>query len=665
MVQIKEPANNRRIADDTSYLLEDNEDDVFIIASQQAEELDRDKNGQLAKASNLNYSSFKSNAAGTSSTQFNNKFFKSRETVRAAAQTGYTEKIQNELFVDLTMSTTGSHVNDRAALQNKPEPSVSSQKENMSSHIFASVQTNHIKALKTRIERVNSEKSSLADKLQIMDNEAAKLRRDKKSLEEQIRAMKWHNAKDAGVVRDHLEKEKELKELKELNDNLKEQLKVKELNKFAPPIIPQKSKARSKTQFLANLGSKSLSTLDVSAAQFDYDDSLQTQPEPVNIAFDRKASDDVILLQMKLAQLHAAVLSGGQIDESSIERIFDEASTMLHRIDAYVDYLKSHEDKQHHMTNVNCASLTECANISIPLLRDKLTKLDAVRNTLNKDRGFLSVFQVEKLYPEELCSKPRRVIAMYATIAKSSRKFSEKMLEKGEDGSLVDILVKILEDKIAESDNVYDYFGFAIASAQLLEGLGSHYGDYEGNVDDTLLNFLRALLHCRCESPVLMLPVSRFLSIMAVKQAPLISKLCVNYKNRQIVVNDSYKFCCFPDTACTFELFFMYLLTAFTFDDNLNRYETEILLETTLNLNIIASKIQEIKPVLLFLDRKKVSLPNDICKCFSVLTSALLLLNHLSQSYRNVDFTQIAPLPELLQECPNDHIKETTIIKSE
>lgn len=647
-------------------LLDDDEDEFLLLASQQIEEMSQQPRQGDATVFNLNYDSFMVAAPGSSTQHITLR----HTEVRNDTKTGYTEQIRNNLFIDLTEISPPKQAPPPTQLPlrtiSNPAgnnfPSIqdfrSSQKENEFQQL-ASRQANKINALMIQLTRKDEANAKLQDKILEKDGESSNLRRDKKLLEDQIKSLKLKNVREDRFEQD----EREKIELKITIRKLEDQLKFASINAKVPAKVNET--VRDPRPVIKNLFITSChvpaSTKypELSSSMFDTHEALPLKNESISVARERATHEDVVIMQLKLAQAHASILAGGRISDEAIEALFEDASTTILRINDYIAYLEL-EDEDPITTFDSNAALTGCTFISIPVLREKLTVCDDARYKLFKGKGRLSVFQAEKLYPEELCEKPRRIIASYATIAKYSRRFSEMLLSinvtEDDDNrqSFVSILVDALETKVAESDNVFDYFGLAIASASLLGSLGFHYEYYDDSYDDLLYRFLLSVLTCRCENAILMAHISEFL--VSVSKNPtrcgIIRKLCVNFPQNEIIISGAFKFCDFPLEACTFQIIFMYLKNAFNLDDNLNHYELDLLLQITQNLNKITSFIQDMPAdTLPFLERYENM--QDVCGCFSTLLSAILMLNHMALSYRNVEQKQIVPMHKNYSE-PDD-----------
>lgn len=654
---------------DYEALLDDDEDEVFILASQSTEEKFIQQrqmvSEQLNYSHNLAYNCFSSNAAGTS-TQY--------------LKTGFTEQIQQNLFEDFTAPSqvTSSQRNGAPTIQKSSQafvpppisnPSVrpplqvkavppkfpnapvgSSQKENISTQQELTKQRNQIRALEIQLK--NSKESVAELNLKSMDKngEIAYLRKEKKNLEEKILKLRENDTIKVDPEKSRLRKE---------NLDLKTKLKFKSLNESSilkPPSTVQQLEPTTAATF-TNFNIESSSPFQPIASKiFEVEEPLENRDEPVIIALEREASYNVVKTQLKLARVYSNLLIGGVIDEAVVDSLFNDAACMILHIADFIEYLEAGEEDE--IIFDSDVALTACSFISIPCFREKLTDFDPLLNTLDKFDGNLSVLQAEKLYPEELCAKPRRIIAIYAALARNSRKFSEKLLLDNvlSDDSdcfrtFVSVLVDSLLSGVTESKNVFDYFGLTIACASLLASLGSHYNEYSSNniIDDILFRLFRAVLECRCDSPILMDHLSEFLVHITKnsRRTEMANRLCVNFPSSQIDISKAYKYSQYPFEACAFHLFSSYLLSAFKFDCELNRHELELLLKITQNLNCVVSNIKEM-PVGTFCFLYWTDQQIPLCSCFYTLTYAILTLNYLALANRNKDFKQIVPVSTIV-----------------
>lgn len=540
-------------------------------------------------------------------------------------RTGFTEQIEKNLFVDLTLL---------------PDPVGHSQKENIPSQQALINKENKIRALEIQLRKAKQAISDLEESHVIKNGEASNLRRDKKALEDTITTMRHQIFQsDAEQIKDDPEINRLREEVGKLTDQ------IFQMHRTSVAKLG-KQKTKSKVPFFTNFLAQATSVkLKVSPKTF-MSDAFSGQVDSSKLALCEEAAMnvDVVETQLNLAQVCAKLLAGGHIDKTAVDELFEKATLTIRNISDYIKYLECKKDEDI-VFHSDLAS-TVYFFISIPCLREKLTSFDPLLNSLNKDDGFLTVFQAEKFYPEEMCSKPRRIIACYSTIARFSRLFSEKLLQTDviDDGRTNWNFVSVLNDslmfKVTQSENVFDYFGFAIASANLLSSLGSHYSNYLSNhriIHERLANLFRALLECQCDSPLMMDPLSDFLLHVTKdpEKTELAQRICTNY-SRKIISSENYKFFEYPPEACSFQLFLMHLLTAFKFKSEPNQFELELLMRTTLNLNKIASNILEMKVGSVgFLQTKKRDAPSDLCGCFSTLIYAVLTLNHLALANRN------------------------------
>lgn len=630
---------------------DDCDDDIMIMASQQAEEKERMLNQQrvqMTEELNLSYTSFETNRPG-SSTQHGN----------GAIKTGFTEQIQNNLFVDLTISDeerTAAVSSNRIPLKqtanpkrdnNRLPPSGSSEKENGQSTQVFREQLNQISSLKAQLAQQNNKAADLQDKLLEREGESANLRRDKKLLEEQIRALKSLRLNESQVVKEDPEKEK----LREQIRKLKAEQSVQNVNMSALRFgASPYEEIVSNTRYFTNIQHRHSPSIELAPKMLDLEVLSLSKTESLKVRRDREISTDVVSLQARLAKVNMILLAGGRVDGPTAEILFSEASFIITRIAHYIEYLEGDQIKEI-IFDTNPAE-TAWHDISYPYKRGKIADFDRLANKLNRHDGFVSLFQVEPLHSNEICHKPRRIIAFYATIAQHSRKFSEKLLsddvlsdDDNQKRTFVSILMDTLENFVSESDDVFDYFGLAMASASLLVSLASHYNEFEcdNSVDETLSRFFRILLELRCDDPIMMKSLSGFLVHVSTKSA-IMGRLCTNFKTSEIVVSCLFKYCLYPPEACTFRLFTSYLMTAFKIGDELNQLEVDLLLETTMNLNRIASNIQKLEAgALNFLNRQTGTSTSDICGCLSTLINAIIWLNHLALSNRHFVFKQANP----------------------
>lgn len=602
---------------------------------------------QMTEELNLTYTSFESDKPG-SSTQHGN----------GAIKTGFTEQIHNNLFVDLTISDEeqAAAVNpNRAPLKqtanpkrdnNRLPPSGSSEKENGQSTQVFREQVNQISSLKAQLAQQNNRAADLQDKLLEREGESANLRRDKKLLEEQIRALKSLRLNESQVVKEDPEKEK----LREQIRKLKAEQSMQNFNMSALRFGSSPyEEIVSNTRYFTSIQHRHSPSIELAPKMLDLEVLSLSKTESLKVRRDREMSTDVVSLQARLAKVNMILLAGGRVDGPTVEILFSEASFIITRIADYIEYLEGDQVKEI-IFDTNPAE-TAWQDISYPYKRGKIADFDRLANKLNRYDGFVSLFQVEPLHPNEICHKPRRIIAFYATIAQHSRKFSEKLLSaelSGDDNqkrTFVSILMDTLENFVSESDDVFDYFGLAMASSSLLVSIASHYNGFECDdcVDETLSRFFRILLELRCDDPIMMRSLSAFLVHVSTKSA-IMGRLCTNFKTPELVVSCLFKYCLYPPEACTFHLFTSYLMTAFKIGDELNQLEVDLLLETTMNLNRIASNIQKLEAgALNFLNRQTGTSTSDICGCLSKLINAIIWLNHLALSNRHFVFKQANP----------------------
>ena len=599
------------------------------------------------------------NAEGSSSRD--NKFFKSRESTqkfRNGNQNVFSDKAINNHFVDLTEDldpmfrdqienpTITNDSRYKKPLQNQPVPT--SQKENATSHVATQVMIKEkkIKALEIQLKNKMVQIDAVQEKLRVKEGEAGTLRREKKLLEEKVRGLCLNNATQ---VTNDPEKNK----LRQERDALKIQLDFEKLNarnmRIAEQPQPTSSAQHTSTiPFFTNFSAQTTSgKLEVSSKMFDIIKPLPNPEESFKMIHNEETSVnvDTIETQLKIAKACANLLNGGFIDNRLINELFIEASSMILHIEKYIEDLECRKDD---IIFDNNPSLTASIFISIPFLRKKLTTFNPVLNTLDKNDGVLNVAQSGKLFPEEICSNPRQIIACYAVIARYSQRFSENLLMSNiNDGStFVSVLCQSLMTYVSDSKNVFDYFGFTIASASLLSSLGSHYSEYSSDyiefISEMLTKMFRVLLECRCDSPLIMEHLTEFL--VSVTKDPerteFAQQLCVNYPSKEIAKSRFYRYSLFNPAACSFQLFLMYLQTAFNLRNELNQFELQLLLKTTLNLNRIISNIQEMKPgTVQFLETSENDQSENICGCLSNTIYALLTLNHLAMANRNFDVT--------------------------
>lgn len=629
--------------------MDDIEDEVLLIASQNAEQDEKNRTQsrqQNLKDINATYDLFSSNASGTS-TQIN-KIFKSRETK--------TEQIKQDFFIDLTLNSDSlvpQHNGHLALNPSDRQPfstAQSSQKENISSQQALMKQENKIKALEIQLRNEKSVKADLQEQIVVKNGENSNLRRDKKILDDKLitlnQKLKESTSKNP---------ETELSRKNEANKTIHQFQKNEDFKRN--PTISKKEKLESRVRFFTNFPlHNTTQKLEVSSKAFDISmlipgllDSADFEETLINIE-----------TQCSLAKVCAKLLNGGYIDSTSLDELFaGAASTILHIL-----YVERQKNEDIVFDNPSLAAYTFISN---PCLRAGMTSFDC-SNSFKKDYGFSMLLQAEKLYPEETCLKTRRIIACYSALARSSRQFSEKLLldavddDEGSFRTFVLVLFDTLTFHVAESNNVVDYFGFAIAAANLLSSLGSHFSEYNlpahKTINESLMKLFRAVLECRCDDPLLMTYLSDFLVYVttAPEKTDLVRLLCVNYPSKDIDLLKMYKISEYPPNACSFQLFLMYLLTAFNFGKFPNRLELDLLLKTTLNLSQITSNIQEMKEkTLRCLDREEKQKLPEICGCYSTLIQALLTLNHRSLANRSLSVTQILQVETFDTQIQDDH----------
>lgn len=616
----------------------DDDDEIFILASQKQEEELRQMNQQRAQKAiesnmtfDLNYSSFNVPVATTST-----------QNVCRPATTAHTEDIRNNLFIDLT--TESQQMPPPKALnrpvledtQRNADLTQSSQKENISASQALTRQSNQIKALQIQIKNFKEKNAGLQEKLMVKNGETENLRRDKKSLEDQIKEFRLQKLKESAACRDSPEVQRLTKELQ----RLKEETAFNAFNQSSLRAGPVETvNVQTNIPFFTNIPTSSMQSIETSIKMFEEDEHRLS-----NIT--SKINTEVDIVQKRLAQVHLLLLSGGVVDDATLNSIFMEATKMIRQIENNVLHLESWKEKQ--MTYDNNPALSAFCQISNACFREKLTTFDSVTFLLNKHQGFKSIYQPENLFPEEICAKPRRILAFYASIARISRSFSERLLLEavcGEDElsrSFVSVVRDVLANSVRESDQRLDYFGFTLASSSLLANLAIHYDAFESNeaIDSALFWLFRAVLQCSCDSPLIMKNLSEFLFHVTKnpRKSQIASKLCVNFDKEAIDFSKIYKYSCYPPDACAFQLFLTFLLTAFT-STSFNRLELQLLLETSLNLNRIASNLQDMKPgTLQFLNQSE---GQSVCSCFSTLVYAILALNYTSLRHRNVSLSQV------------------------
>lgn len=639
------------IVDNNAFYDDDDEVDLYCLqASQQIEEIEKQNSTQhktVPNDANPSYNSFISNAGGGSITSTQNHF---PHKVNMQSTTAKPSLQAQQFARPLLKSSSALPLVQQASVT---QPPTTSQKENISSEQFAMKQANEIKALRINVETLRKNNLTLLDKNNEKDGAVTNLRNEKKTLQEELRNLKLLNLKATQEKKVDADIEKLRKQVQDLKVQLEFQ-KSKETTHFKTPsaqLLSPVAHQSVKSLFFTNFSPPPLAAaLDVTKSIFDASKSPSSCSELVKVSREREASTDLMQMQLRLAQVHATILIGGTIDKTALRSLFEDASYLIHRITDYIRYLEDEDEKP--ITFDVEHALKVYKLISIPVLRGKLTSNDSDRCATSTNKTCPSIFQAEKLFPDELCEKPRRIIACYATLARHSKSFSEKLLFENvnSDGTkyqtFVSMLVGSLEFEVSESNRVFDYFGFAVASASLLASLGTHYNDYNNNpgIDDVLYRLLRAVLFCRCDDPMLMVQVSEFLVQISKNPAKsgLITMLCTKHQRSEIVYSNKYKYYQIPHEVCVFHLFLMYLLTSFKFEKEMNQLELELLLQTTLNLNQIVSNTQEMSECNLKIPDVQEKM-NESCRCFSFLEFAVLELNQLVMSYRNKTFKQKVP----------------------
>lgn len=614
---------------DKDDLMDSDDDEILLIASQRGEEEERrmnEKRQQMSEEINMsinNFSQFIPNKQPTS-TQMTQR--------PDPIKSGYTEKISKELFTNFP-----------APSQHQLE---STQKENITLTQTLTLEKNKTKALEIQLRNQKQTNSDLQERLTKKEGENSNLRREKKLIDQQYQTLRIKT--NSEPVRVDAAKDELLKKIR----TLESKLQFKELNEtnLRKTAIASTDQPKSSIPSFMNFSHQSKSrALQVSKKVFDMKETQFSLSSDVNLMH-QGSSNDVLRIQLRLAQVNAMLLAGGHLGNDLLDNLFHDAVVMIIRICDFIDYLEFDEEEE--ICYDSDPGLTACAMISLPMWREKLTIFDPIKNAIDKDEGFLSIFQADKLYEEELCSKPRRIIACIATLARSSRVFSEKLLlesvsieDTDEHQTFVSILISRLASKVTQSKRVYDYWGLAIASSSLLASLGSHFKHYHHNtVDGILLKFFRSVLECRCDSPLMMQYVSEFLVHITSNgnSSEMVSSLCTLYPRDKIISSNTYKYSDHPPNACYFQLFTMYLLTAFNFDTEMNRNEFDILAETAGNVNKITLNMQATDcGTLKFLNWDEKTDALKICKCFSMLTYSLIFLNHQVLTYRNFSFKNV------------------------
>lgn len=625
---------------DKDNLMDSDDDDILIIASQQGEEEERrmnERRQQMSEEINMTIDNF---------TQFLPK--KQPTSTQMILRSDPPKNIipeKNEVFTGF-------------AVPKASQLGLSTQKENITLTQMLGTEKNKTQALEIRLRLQQQDIAKLHEKIKKKEGENSNLRREKKLFEEKNRLS---NIQNAQKVPDEDEKDKKIKSLEA---KLMFQLKTQSSNK--PVLRESVQKAQRSSIPFINFSHQSKSRApQVSTKVFDMEEKMFDVSLDKNRT-DHGTSEDVVRIQLRLAQVNAMLLAGGHLEHALLDNLFQDSAQMINHICKYIDYIEVIDvDEICYDSN---PGLTVCAMISVPLLREKLTTFDPIENILDKSRGFPSIFQAEKMFQEELCSKPRRIIACISTLARSSRAFSEKLLLENisiaddDYQTFVSKLVSKLE-KISESKKVYDYWGLAIASASLLASLGSHFKHFNHSiVDDILLIFLQKILRCRCDNPVMMKYVSEFLAYVTNdgNSSEMISSVCRLFPREDIISSNTYKYSLYPENACIFQMFTMYLLTSFNFDGEMNQYEFELLLETALNLNKIALNIQGVNSeTLKFLNWDETTQTSKICSCFSMLVNSLIFLNHQVLHYRNFNFKTFVQSESQTKEQKPDQCKLT------
>ena len=601
---------------------DDEDDDVLMMASQSAEEQDR------LNRNNESYTGFLVHHP-QSSTQ--------HPTGNAGNNIGYTEKLKNDHCFDLNTE------NAEVLTQN-------SQKENFSSsYLVISKQQQIIKDLNTKLNDNSVKLKESMDNILLKDGETKNLRRSIKTLEDQVKKMKFEKLENANTSKIDPEKEALRREV----EALKAQKEFNQINTFprlnSSISEPKAAKVLSSVQFHTNSSVIPSVLPQMSTTMFEPEETRPTAFEPRKAAIDREMTNSVVRIQLKLAETYARIVSGHHFSDAAVEDIFTDAADLIFHISDFIEYLETNETSPFAIDNN--PALTAAVMLSLTI-RPKLTKIDLVRDALTKNGGRLSIFQAKKMFPEEICSKPRRIIAFYAVLAKHSQKFSEKLLtdnisDENNHRTFVSVLVDVLLTHVSQSDDCHDYCGLVIAVGSLLSSLGTHYGKYTNNgiIDIALEQLLHAVLLCRCDSPLLMVEVAKFMADISShpERTQVISKLCVNFPISEIrEISRTYRHFEFPSDACILFLFFSYLLTTFKY--NLNVFEMELLMETLLNLNRLTSNIIEL-PIntVKFMSQSLVALSTSSCGCLQQLTNATVSLNYLMMAHRNMQFTQLIP----------------------
>lgn len=626
------------------------------MASQNAEQEEKKRNQerqQRAEELNGSFSFFTSKAQATGS-KFNkigNSGAPPSSNIRSDIKNRAGNPGGANAFVDLTESSVAydfdnySNPPARQPLQNKPNSTAnSSQKENVSSQQAILRQENKIRALENQLKNAESAKADLQEKLTAKDGEASNLRRDKKVLEEKIKALKLQSLKVAD--KEDPERKLLLQKIEKMKADRQFQMNDISFRRNEMTMIETTIPA-SKLPFFSNFPTHSTTGKpEVCLKVFEIETSLRKSLKG-DVLGSLEASIKICSeeTQLQLAKVMTMLFAFGKIEHSVIDSLFKDASSTVDHIFKYIEHLELMNEEE--ITFESNPALTACTYISRPFFRKKFTFFDPLLNRLDKDEGFYTTFMADKFFPEELCSKPRVIIACYASIARYSLQFSENLLlsyiTKDQSQTFVTTLCNLLNSYVIDSKNVFNYHGFAIASASLLSSLGLHYCEYDKSklqvVSQNLTKLFRLLLECRCDNPLMMEHLTQFLVHVTKdpENTEVARQLCVNYPSGKIETSKTYKYCQYHTEACSFQLFLMYLLTAFKFKRELNQLEIELLLKTTLKLNQIVSNIQEMKPgTLRFLDRTETDVTSKICSCHSNLIYAVLTLSHLALSNREI-----------------------------
>ncbi|CRL01477.1 CLUMA_CG014412, isoform A [Clunio marinus] len=534
-------------------------------------------------------------------------------------------------------------------------PSLLSQKENITAQ-QVKVKENEIKALnkhlsivKRNFEDLKVEMNDMTQKVNTAKGEASNLRREKKILEDKIKTLQLKQYPSPILQQTIRDLETQLEFAKVQTTNKKASFTIPgSLNNTLSRNTSGEFK-KIKNCFTINLPKQSLSkSLKTSKSIYEQE---KFQCDPAKILNDCEILELVINMQLTFAKIQKETSTRIDISTSLINELITITSTVISSFFNYVNYLESEEDQE--ITFDACPKFSAIYSSAIPLFREKLTKFDSLSNALHNDEGFLSLYQADNLFKEEICSDYRRLLSIISVIARFSREFSEFLLTEKNvyhdaEGSVkcqnfVSILVDILEFKVAESNNVYDYYGIVMTASSLLSNLGFHYQHFNDSkgLNEILLRFFRVILSCRCDNAIVMKNLSEFL-VNATKnfhRSDLIKNFCVDFPSCNVIKNEALKCCQYPEAACTFQLFFMYLLTAFKFTEELNNFELNLVAETTLNLNRITLNILQRESGIKFFNSENIN-KKDICSCLSMLLRSLLVLNYLTytNSYKFSSF---------------------------